>query len=44
MMRTLHMTADTTALLVRHVLNKHDKVALIESDGAERQPGADLGE
>jgi hypothetical protein len=31
-------------LLMRYVLNEHNKVVLIQSDGAERKPGADLGE
>jgi hypothetical protein len=31
-------------LLMRYVLNENNKVVLIQSDGAERKPGADLGE
>jgi hypothetical protein len=31
-------------LLMRYILNEQNKIALIQSDGAERKPGADLGE
>ena len=30
-------------LLLRYILSDQDQIALLQSEGAERKPGADLG-
>ena len=34
---------EKVTLLVRYVLSEQNRIALLQSEGAERKPGADLG-